>query len=66
MVMSRRTFAQGVGATMLLNGGLARAYAAAPERLTAEQVVQRIMHFVTNEGISATEFVGCTRPGPRR
>lgn len=49
MSMSRRTFGQGVGATMLLNGGLARALATAPERLTAEQVVRRILNKVASE-----------------
>lgn len=49
MSMSRRTFGQGVGATMLLNGGLARGLATAPERLTAEQVVQRILNKVASE-----------------
>ncbi|HEX4284273.1 MAG TPA: hypothetical protein VHZ28_04225 [Terracidiphilus sp.] len=48
--MSRRTFGQGIGATMLLNGALARAFATAPERLTAEQVVQRILNKVASEG----------------
>jgi hypothetical protein len=50
MLMSRRAFGQGVGATMLLNGGLARALAEAPERLTAEQVVKRILNSVPSEG----------------
>jgi hypothetical protein len=52
MLMSRRAFGQGVGATMLLNGGLARALAEAPERLTAEQVVQRILDKVASDGIA--------------
>ena len=50
MSMSRRTFGQGAGATMLLNGGLARAFATASDRLTAEQVVQRILNKVASEG----------------
>src|ERR1039457_1306848 len=50
MSMTRRTFGQGVGATMLLNGGLTRVYATAPERLTAEQVVRRILNKVASEG----------------
>ena len=48
--MSRRTFVQGVGATMLLGGEMACAYAAAPGPLTAEQVVQRILNKVASEG----------------
>jgi putative NIF3 family GTP cyclohydrolase 1 type 2 len=52
MSMSRRAFGQGVGATMLLSGGLARAYSTAPEGLTAEQVVQRIMKKVASDGIA--------------
>jgi len=50
MSMSRRTFGQGVGAAMLLNGGLARAFAAGPGQITAEQVVQRILNKVASEG----------------
>jgi putative NIF3 family GTP cyclohydrolase 1 type 2 len=50
MLMSRRTFGQGVGATLLMNGGLACAYTTEPERLTAEQVVQRILNKVAAEG----------------
>src|SRR5664279_835207 len=52
MRMSRRAFVQGVGATMLLGGGLARAYTAASERLTAEQVVQRILNKMASDGIT--------------
>ena len=52
MLISRWTFGQGVGATMLLNGGLARAYATAAERLTAEQVVQRILNKMASDGIT--------------
>jgi len=52
MRMSRRAFVQGVGATMLLGGGVARAYAIASERLTAEQVVQRILNKMTSDGIT--------------
>ncbi len=54
MLMSRRTFVKGVGATMLASGGLARAYAAAPGRLTAEQVVQRIRNKMAADGIPWT------------
>jgi len=57
MLMSRRTFGRGVGAAMLLNGGLARAYAKVQERLTAEQVVQRILNKVASEG-SGFKFPG--------
>ena len=57
MSMTRRTFGQGVGATMLLNGGLTRVYATAPERLTAEQVVRRILNKVASEG-SGFKFPG--------
>ena len=52
MSMSRRTFGQGVCATMLLNGGPARAYATASERLTAGQVVQRILNKMASDGIT--------------
>lgn len=52
MLMSRRTFGQGVGATVFLNGGLVRAYTTTPERLTAEQVVQRILNKIASEGIT--------------
>ena len=51
MRMSRRMFAQGVGATVLLNRGLPRAYAEMPQRLTAEQVVQRIADKLASDGI---------------
>jgi hypothetical protein len=37
---------------MLLNGGLARAFATAPDRLTAEQVVQRILNKMASDGIT--------------
>jgi hypothetical protein len=57
MSMSRRRFGQGVGATMLLHGGLARSYATAPVRLTAQQVVQRILNKVASEG-SGFKFPG--------
>jgi putative NIF3 family GTP cyclohydrolase 1 type 2 len=50
--MSRRKFGQGIGAAMFLNGALARAYAAAPERLTAEQVVQRILNKMASDDIT--------------
>lgn len=49
-LMSRRTFGRGVGAMMLLQGGLARAYATAPGKLTAEQVVQRILGKMDADG----------------
>lgn len=52
MSMSRRTFGQGMGAAMLLNGGFARAYATAAGRLTAEQVVQRILDKMAGDGIT--------------
>jgi putative NIF3 family GTP cyclohydrolase 1 type 2 len=51
MSMSRRTFGQAVGAMMLWNSGLARAYATASERLTAEQVVQRILNKMDSDGL---------------
>lgn len=50
MSMSRRTFSQGIGATMLLNGGLARAVVTSPGQITAEQVAQRILNKVASEG----------------
>lgn len=50
MSMSRRTFGQAVGATILLNGGLARALSTAPGQITAQQVAQRILDKVTAEG----------------
>jgi putative NIF3 family GTP cyclohydrolase 1 type 2 len=50
VLISRRTFGQGVAATLLLNGGLARAYATAP--LTAEQVVQRILNKMASDGLA--------------
>lgn len=50
MSISRRTVDQGVGATMLLKSGLARAYGTAPEGPTAEQVVHRILNKVASEG----------------
>jgi hypothetical protein len=52
MLMSRRTFGRGVGAAMVLNTGVARAYATAPGRLTAEQVVQRILNRMASDGIT--------------
>jgi putative NIF3 family GTP cyclohydrolase 1 type 2 len=52
MSISRRKFGQGVGATMLLHGGLARSYAAAPVQLTAQQVAQRIINKVAAEGVN--------------
>jgi putative NIF3 family GTP cyclohydrolase 1 type 2 len=52
MSISRRKFGQGVGATMLLQGGLARSYAAVPVQLTAQQVAQRILNKVAAEGVN--------------
>ena len=51
MSMSRRTFGQAVGATLLLNGGLERAFASVPQGITAEQVVQRILNKVALDGM---------------
>ena len=52
ILMSRRRFVQGVGATMLLSGRLARGYAAAPKGLTADEVVQRILNKMASDGIT--------------
>lgn len=50
MPMSRRTFGQALGAAVLLNGGLARAFEPAPVQITAAQVVERILNKVATEG----------------
>jgi putative NIF3 family GTP cyclohydrolase 1 type 2 len=52
VLISRRKFGQAVGATVLLHGGMARAYATASGRLTAEQVVQRILNKMASDGIA--------------
>lgn len=50
--MSRRMFSQGLGASVLLNGALGRAQSVLPGRLTAEEVVKRIMNKMASDGIS--------------
>ncbi|WP_236656892.1 hypothetical protein [Acidisarcina polymorpha] len=57
MLISRRTFGQGVGATMLMKGGLAHAYATELQRPTAKDIVERIVNKVAAEG-SAFEIPG--------
>ncbi|KAA6457935.1 hypothetical protein DYQ86_21460 [Acidobacteria bacterium AB60] len=49
--ISRRTFGRGAAATLLLNRRLARACSPTPDRLTAEQVVQRIRSKMASDGI---------------
>lgn len=51
-LISRRTFVQGLSATMLFSGGLAHAYATVSERPTAEEVVKRILNKMASDGIT--------------
>jgi len=52
MKISRREFCQGLSASVLLSSGLAPAYDSAPGRITAEQVVRRILDKIAADGMS--------------
>ena len=49
--ISRRIFTQGLGASVLLGGSRLRAHGSAPARLSAEDVVRRILNKIAADGM---------------